>query len=728
MKDGNLMLVFNDGGNFNSNTELRYMIYNVEEATWSQAARVVPKLNSASWPQLALDSNGNIHMVYMDGNASTNREIFYTMYNHDQKRWSSRSVAYESPGVNSSWPRICVEDDLIYIVWNHNYKSDIGFMDVCMIVNPVGAAWPVERKNRLTISNTQWAASVHGDFAVYNKKVHSIWMDTNHAPDPRNSGNWKNYYREAAYNAEAQTWFFERTPLIHIHPDSFQNEYYPVLTIDPGGTAHALYSLKVGPYYHIMKKPGEKWSRPRAMSSGLTTQNLFPYLRYHDGLIHAIWNEGAKGDMRLMYNRALPNGTWTNPVVIANEVQSPWQPWMAIDKKGVVHVVWGDGSNDTNRDIFHAKVELPGKPPAAAIEANPTRGLIPLTVRFDGSRSNDPDGTIMKYMWEFGDGNTADGRVVTHTYRQKGTYQAVLKVLDNDFRVGLTEITIEASTGEPFAVIKASATRGIVPMRVEFDGSDSRDDDGQVVSYNWDFGDGNTATGVLVEHTYTKGGLYKVSLTVTDNDGKTNTASLDVNMYQKPTASFTATPNRGLVPLQVDFDASESKDDDGRIVTYQWTFGDGLYGQGSKVTHSYVMGGPFTAQLSVIDNHGYVDTVDMTIDALNKPLPPVQVAVKTDVNRTLLYRDYFNRISWQQNSRNADIFTISQYRIHRKLKSDAAGVFVKVGEVSSTQLHFDDRQHASSQEAARYEYVVTAVDSEGNESDPSVSASPSGSV
>src|SRR3972149_6842876 len=54
---------------------------------------------------------------------------------------------------------------------------------------------------------------------------------------------------------------------------------------------------------------------------------------------------------------------------------------------------------------------------------------------------------------------------------------------------------------------------------VAFDGSQSSDEDGTIVSYSWDFGDGSIGSGVTVTHTYNEPGNYKVTLTVTDDDG-----------------------------------------------------------------------------------------------------------------------------------------------------------------------------------------------------------------
>ena len=71
------------------------------------------------------------------------------------------------------------------------------------------------------------------------------------------------------------------------------------------------------------------------------------------------------------------------------------------------------------------------QPPVAIIQAEPPVGRPPLTVHFDGGRSFDPDGTITLYRWDFGDGTTATGVKVSHTYTSPGFYQVTLTVRDN---------------------------------------------------------------------------------------------------------------------------------------------------------------------------------------------------------------------------------------------------------------------------------------------------------
>ncbi len=69
--------------------------------------------------------------------------------------------------------------------------------------------------------------------------------------------------------------------------------------------------------------------------------------------------------------------------------------------------------------------------PVAVPNADATSGVAPLTVNFDGSGSNDPDGQVVAWHWDFGDGSAADSDIATHTYTTPGVYDALLTVTDD---------------------------------------------------------------------------------------------------------------------------------------------------------------------------------------------------------------------------------------------------------------------------------------------------------
>ena len=654
---------------------------------------------------MALDSSGNVHLVVSDGNSSGNRDIYYAKYDVDKNKWNNFALVYESPGLNSTWPRLDIEDDILYIVWTHNYDPKIGLTDVVMVSNPIGGSWPVPKAQRETISNFGQSVSVHNDFAIRNKRIYCTWLDDNHS-----EGLWNLYYNEGNFDDAKNAWVWGTSKQLF---PSKAKQYYPGLAVDENGGAHIVFSGKNGPFRYT-RKVGNTWTGPKDISTNGASFTLILSMKYSHGLLHTAWRQTTDNGEGIFYGRGLPDGTWAKPIMVGNGYIFPQYPVVDVDQDGDVHVVFSDGDPESPRHIYYSKVEFPGTPPEAVIKVNQQTGLIPFTVQFDGSQSTDPGGKILQYRWSFGDGTSASGKKVSHTYTQKGTFIASLSVVDSDFRVGTAEVEIVASTGEPFASIEASATQGMIPLTVIFDASASKDVDGEIVSYNWNFGDGASDEGVSVTHIYEGGGQFEASLTVVDNDGKSDTATLEISVYQKPFASFTATPEFGVAPLVVSFDASESNDVDGTIKNYIWDYGDGTTGMSKKENHTYSTPGTFLAVLTVRDNDGYTGTDTREIRILDKPLAPVNVAVERIVNKSFFFVDYINQVTWEDNPDNSGLFTISQYRIYRKGSTENQFVFAE--EVSAGTLVFEDRKFADANEAAGFEYVVTAIDDQGKES------------
>jgi PKD repeat protein len=250
--------------------------------------------------------------------------------------------------------------------------------------------------------------------------------------------------------------------------------------------------------------------------------------------------------------------------------------------------------------------------PIADFTVTPATGDAPLLVQYDASTSTDPDGDALTYGWNFGDGTTGSAVSGFHTYTTPGTYEIQLVVTDADANTSTLSRSILVTIPEneaPVASYTATPTSGAAPLTVVFNASASNDPDGTIASYEWNFGDGATATGGNATHQYTAEGAYVVTLTVEDNEGGTSTGSTIILVSapgnQLPVAAFVADPEGSfIVPVTISFDASASYDPDGSIAAYQWDFGDGDTGAGKVTSHEYTSYGTYNVILTVYDDTG----------------------------------------------------------------------------------------------------------------------------
>jgi PKD repeat protein len=241
------------------------------------------------------------------------------------------------------------------------------------------------------------------------------------------------------------------------------------------------------------------------------------------------------------------------------------------------------------------------------------------TVTFNASSSYDPDGTIVSYFWDFGDGTNGTGEIINHTYADDGTYTVALTVTDND---GLSDTAFDSVTvlnRPPVASFTESAETVLTSDIIYFNASASYDPDGSIVSYFWDFGDGTNATGITVGHAYADDGNYTVTLTVTDDDGATDTVTATKTILNRPpVASFAESAETVYTGETIAFNASSSYDPDGSIVSYFWDFGDGTNATGTVVSHAYADDGVYTVTLTVTDDDGATASTNATKTVLNR--------------------------------------------------------------------------------------------------------------
>ncbi|MFT3970690.1 MAG: PKD domain-containing protein [Micropruina sp.] len=351
-------------------------------------------------------------------------------------------------------------------------------------------------------------------------------------------------------------------------------------------------------------------------------QSITSSLSYNDNVWHHVAATQADDGMKLYVDGALVG---TNANATGQSYTGYWRVggdnlWSgatskyfagSLDEAAVYPTALSE--NDIRAHYTASGRTAPNRAPVAAYTF--TRSF--QTVNVDASTSTDPDGALATYAWNFGDGATGTGVTASHTYAVAGVYTITLTVTDPQ---GLTDTISKSVTADVNQAPTAGFTSTVNLHDVAFDTSTSTDADGAVVAYAWAFGDGVTSTDANPTHTYASAGTYNVSLTVTDDQGATNTVTHEVVAVdpanQLPTAAFTASKS----DLSVNFSGAGSSDPDGTVVAWDWTFGDTATGTGSSPSHTYAKAGTYTVTLTVTDNRGGAATTskDVTVLAANQ--------------------------------------------------------------------------------------------------------------
>jgi PKD repeat protein len=247
--------------------------------------------------------------------------------------------------------------------------------------------------------------------------------------------------------------------------------------------------------------------------------------------------------------------------------------------------------------------------------------------------AEDPCVEPVTCTWNFGDGTVEEsGESVAHVYAESGVVTASLTVDD------VTDTDEPVTTSKPLVVlpppppnrapeaaIAASPTSPATGEVVQFDSAASSDPDGDQLRREWDLdGDGAFETGDEVQpfRSYSADGPVTVSLQVTDPDGKSDVATVAINVVNRPpTASITASTTTPLSGAPVDFQAV-AQDADGSIASYAWDLdGDGDYddGTGPSASTTFALPGRAVIRLRVTDDDGASVTVEHEVIVQVRP-------------------------------------------------------------------------------------------------------------
>jgi PKD repeat protein len=261
--------------------------------------------------------------------------------------------------------------------------------------------------------------------------------------------------------------------------------------------------------------------------------------------------------------------------------------------------------------------------PIADIQANPTSGQSALLVNFLSSNSYDPGGSTLTYAWNFGDGTQSSEENPVHTFVNTTANPITLTVslvVTNASGVSSDPATITITVNpapinnlSPQAKFNATPTAGTVPLIVTFTDQSTPANDGSVIqTYDWDFGDGNTALkldNVSFTHEYTNAGTYVPTLIIKDNLGRVSSKfygtpiKVDGTINNPPSPNFTWAQTSYSPTLKIQF-TDTSVDVEGPLVAWHWDFGDTQTADVQNPEHIYANPGTYSVVLTVTDSGG----------------------------------------------------------------------------------------------------------------------------
>jgi PKD repeat protein len=203
----------------------------------------------------------------------------------------------------------------------------------------------------------------------------------------------------------------------------------------------------------------------------------------------------------------------------------------------------------------------------------------------------------VSYQWNFGDGQMGDGNDPNHTYAEPGVYQVCLIITDANGCVSdvCHEVVVEAGSGECNAEFTWEQIPGT--LTVHFNSTSTSNFD--IVSYQWNFGDGQMGDGNDPNHTYAEPGVYLVCLIITDANGCVSDVCHEVVVEAGPVceAAFTFEESDNGEIFFFNNNSFGATD----FTEWHWDFGDGNTSNEENPQHEYEQPGIYTVCLIMTD-------------------------------------------------------------------------------------------------------------------------------
>ncbi|HEV2489900.1 MAG TPA: PKD domain-containing protein [Candidatus Acidoferrales bacterium] len=530
--------------------------------TFSTAVNVSNSTASAGSPEVAADANGNLFVVWE--NDSQNLGILFSR-STDGGATFSAPIFLSTNTAGSVTPQIAADlNGNLSVVWEDDFNgaSDISFSESV----DHGTTFSTPKSLSLNIGNSvgpQIALDLSGNIDV-------VW--TNNSP-----GHFDAFFTRSA----------DKGATFSI-PQNLSNgtgdANTPQVAVDAGGNINAVWSDNVPPdtnpdiYYARSSDGGATFSGAQNVSNN-TGFSANPWLTVDAGAnINVGWEDNTPGNQDIFFARSINAGaTFSTPQDISNDSGMSIAVQMSADKNGNINATWQDNTPGISQ-IFFSRLAGTIQNQRPVANAGPDQTVQATSqgsalVQLDGSKSSDPDGDVLSFVWKDQAGNVVGTTAIVDVTLTPGTYTYTLTVTDPGglSSTASTLITVLKPNLPPVADAGADQTlrcAGPGGARVTLDGSKSSDPDGDTLSFVWKDEAGNVVGMTAVAQLTVTVGTHTFTLIVTDSAGLSDTATTQVTVGGTAPPSLQVMlspnvlwpPNHRLVQITATIEANDACD------------------------------------------------------------------------------------------------------------------------------------------------------------------------
>jgi len=303
--------------------------------SWEGTKRLTWNAGSSSYPAIATDSSGNIHVVWEDSTPG-NDEIYYKRSTDGGSSWTTKRLTWNAG--SSYIPAIATDSSgNIHVVW---YDYTPGNAEIYYKRSTDGgSSWQPTKRLTWNAGDSLWPSIATDP----SGNIHIVWVD-------ETPGNWEIYYKRSTDGGSS--WTTKRLTW------NAGYSYEPAIATDPSGNIHIVWVDEtpgnVEIYYKRSTDGGSSWTTKRLTwnsgDSGLQAIATDP-----SGNIYVVWMDDTPGNREIYYKRSTDGGSsWQSTKRLTWNAGFSQCPAIVTDSSGNIHVVWED-TTPGNAEIYYKR-------------------------------------------------------------------------------------------------------------------------------------------------------------------------------------------------------------------------------------------------------------------------------------------------------------------------------------------------------------------------------------